>query len=356
MREHQHVRPAPSEPDSSPTLQPLRVHPHLYEIHTWAWLEQLSAAQGKRITLAGVPDSDWDALAELGFDVVWLMGVWERSPRARRIARTETSMFAGYDEGRPGWRLEDVAGSPYAIHNYQPDARIGSWEDLDGVRRKLHARGMRLLLDFVANHTAPDHPWVTQQPEVYVQGTLAEYRQDPGAFTLVEDNGRAFFLARGRDPNYPPWTDTVQVNHSHPAGRAALLGTLREVARHCDGVRCDMAMLSLNEVFDRTWGHLVDEPRPATEFWTEAVAAVPGFLWLGEVYWDMEPRLQQLGFQFTYDKTLFDRLRYAAPPDVNQYLAAPVDFQSRMARFLENHDEGRSVAVFGRDRVEALAA
>src|ERR1700722_19479016 len=108
-----------------------RKHPHLYEINTWAWLEDLSRRSGQRITLANVPDSQWDALAAFGFDFIWLMGVWERSPASRRFFYGDAAAFNGFQHALPGATLDDVAGSPYSIHNYRPDPRIGNWAALD---------------------------------------------------------------------------------------------------------------------------------------------------------------------------------------------------------------------------------
>ena len=105
----------------------LRPHPHLYEINTWVWLEQLSAKHGRAIHLGDVPDAEWDAIAKRGFDVVWLMGVWKRSPESRRITLEDPANFQRYDRALPGWKLDDVIGSPYAVTAYVPDPRIGNW-------------------------------------------------------------------------------------------------------------------------------------------------------------------------------------------------------------------------------------
>src|SRR2546421_8115441 len=100
---------------------------------------------------------------------------------------------------------------------------------------------------------------------------------------------------------------------------------LLKIADRCDGVRCDMAMLVLNDIFNKTWQHIpaVEERSqvslPSTEFWTSAISAIrqahPDFLFLAEAYWGLEARLQALGFDYTYDKTLYDKLvaRDSAP-------------------------------------------
>lgn len=332
-----------------------RSHPHLYEINTWPWVTELSRKQRRKIRLGEVPDQEWDTLEAQGFDFLWLMGIWERSPASRRIAQSDPQLIASYDRALPGWRPEHVVGSPYAIRAYCPDPELATWGELDDVREKLHRRGVRLILDFVPNHTARDHRWVQTHPEYYVTGTVEDFRQNPTGFFEAKDRGRSNFVAHGKDPYFPAWSDTAQLDYFNPATRTAMIEELRIIAQHCDGVRCDMAMLVLNDVFANTWKHLVaTNERPDREFWTEAIAAVPGFVWIAEVFWDLEWHLQQLGFQFTYDKRLYDRLRTCPAREVARHLAAEFAYQSRLVRFLENHDEPRSADVFGKDRLRAV--
>ena len=96
----------------------LRPHPHLYEINTWVWLEQLSTKLGTTIKLGDVPDTEWDSIARLGFDIVWLMGIWQRSPESRRITLDDPGNFRLYERALPGWTPSDVIGSPYAVAGY----------------------------------------------------------------------------------------------------------------------------------------------------------------------------------------------------------------------------------------------
>ncbi|MFZ3245945.1 MAG: alpha-amylase family glycosyl hydrolase [Candidatus Acidiferrales bacterium] len=341
------------------TLSPLpyRPHPHLYEINTWAWLEELSAKYGRRIALRDVPSSEWDEIARLGFDFVWLMGIWERSPVGRRYFQLDPSSFPGFDQALPGWKLSQVVGSPYSVRQYRPDPRIGSWADLDHAREQLRARRIGLILDFVANHTAPDHPWAAAHPEYFIRGAQADFRRAPSAFFLHETAAEPFLFAHGRDPYFPAWRDVIQLDYFEPAARAALIAELREISNHCDGVRCDMAMLVLNDIFARTWSPLLAGRKPPPrEFWSEAIAALPHeFVWLAEVYWNCEAPIQALGFQFTYDKGLYDALRDGQPVEVHARLAADVASQSHAARFLENHDEARAATTFGAARLEAFA-
>ena len=62
-------------------------YPSVYEINTWVWLFELSRKDGKNISLSSIPAAEWDAIAAYGFDAVWLMGVWERSPAGIEIGR-----------------------------------------------------------------------------------------------------------------------------------------------------------------------------------------------------------------------------------------------------------------------------
>jgi len=333
-----------------------RAHPHLYEINTWVWLEELSAKYDHYLRLQEVPDEEWDRLASLGFDFVYLMGVWKRSLTGRQIFRTDQRNFPNFDVALPGWKMSDVVGSPFSIQDYTPDPRIATAEGLSQVHNQLRRRGMGLILDFVPNHTGFDHSWILQHPDRYIRGREEDFRSDPTAFYLVEREGdESLFVARGRDPYFPPWSDVAQLNYFNPDCRQGMIGILKNMAQYCDGVRCDMAMLVTNEIFSRTWGRFQQPwPMPKTEFWEEATAALPDLVWLAEVYWDMEWRMQQLGFQFTYDKRLYDRLKEDSTGQTHAHLCADIGYQRKLARFIENHDEPRSAATFSRERIAAV--
>jgi hypothetical protein len=345
---------------TAPTAAPkapfvLRPHPHLYEINTWAWLESLSARFGRTIKLEDVPDSEWNALAQRGFDIVWLMGVWQRSPEARRLALANPDFPPLYDRALPGWKTQDVIASPYSVAAYVPDPRIGSWQDFDAIRDKLHARGMALFLDFVGNHTALDHPWTREHPEFYVQANQAQFSKNPDAFRAIDSPTGTHFLALARDPYFPPWRDCAQLNHFNPAMRAAQIDVLRTIAGHCDGVRCDMAMLHLSDIFVRIWTPYLAGTKPMVrEFWADVHAQVPNLVLLAEAYWGTEQRLLDLGFSFAYDKSFYDSIRDIDAPQVHGALSAGLERQSHFARFLENHDEHRAVEVFGKDRLASV--
>jgi hypothetical protein len=329
-------------------------HPHLLELSAWPWLERLTRRYGRRMRLGDVPAPEWDAIAGQGFHFVFLMGVWERSPLGRRIALADPALREEYARALPGWTPDDVIGSPYCVRAYVPDEGVGGWAGVDEAGRALKARGIGLLVDFVPNHLAFDHDLVRADPELFVLGTREDWRARPADFREIHTVAGTRYVACGRDPHFPAWTDVAQLNLFNPRARAVLIDELRRVAAHCDGVRADMAMLVLNDVFERTWRHVLrnDWPRPPGEFWIEATRAVPGLLYLAEVYWDLEWTLQQQGFHYTYDKRLLDRLEAAPTRDVRGHLMADAAYADRLARFLENHDESRSAAVFG----EALPA
>lgn len=324
--------------------------PSLYQINTRIWLGELRRRYGAATFLENLPNEELDQLTAHGFDWIWFLGIWQTGPAGREVSRTHPLWQHEYRELLPDFDEQDVCGSPFAVCRYTVSAELGSEAGLACLRRRLHERGLRLMLDFVPNHTARDHPWTREHPEWYVQGSEADLAHEPHNYCW--QNGRIF--AHGRDPYFPAWPDTLQLNYHHAGLRQAMINELVRVAGMCDGVRCDMAMLLLPEVFERTWG---PRARPADgsppvnrSFWPEAIARThqkyPQFVFLAEVYWDLEWELQQQGFAYTYDKRLYDRLSRRDAEAVRQHLWADLQFQQKLVRFLENHDEARAAAVF----------
>jgi hypothetical protein len=213
---------------------------------------------------------------------------------------------------------------------------------------------MRLILDFVPNHVARDHPWVTDHPEYFIQGDPDDVARDPVSFTKV--GGRVF--ACGRDPYFPAWQDVLQLNVFQPGLREAVNETVSSISGQCDGIRCDMAMLLLNAIFERTWGGRVGHA-PATEYWRALIPAVKqrhlDFLLIAEAYWDLEWELQQQGFDYCYDKRLYDRLEHDNAESVRLHLCADLAYQTKLLRFIENHDEPRAAATFSPAKERAAA-
>lgn len=317
-------------------------HPLLYELNTRCWLRELSDRCRTPLNLGTVPDSELAAWADSGFTHVWLMGVWTTGERARREALNSASLREEARQLLPDWRESDLGGSPYAIAGYSISEALGGDRALEVFRTRLRDRGLRLVLDFVPNHLGVDHPWVTQHPELFVSSPI----QMPGTFPVDGPAGRRW-LAHGRDPYFPPWTDTAQLDYRRGETRRSMFQQLRAVAERCDGVRCDMAMLILNDVFRRTWAHLPSSGDAAEgEFWQDAIAGIrrshADFLFLAEAYWGLERALLALGFDYAYDKSLYDLLVTGDAAAVRRHLSSqPWDHICAGAHFLENHDEPR---------------
>lgn len=336
----------------------MTANPNLYEINTAVWLYELSEKYGKRMTIGQVPVSEWDRLKDSGFHFIWLMGVWKRCMSDREYFLADPRNVELCNTVLPGWTEQDIIGSPYAVAGYEPDPHVGNWEEIDRVRRELHARDMRLILDFVPNHTGIEHPWALTHPDYFIQADEKEFEGSQEDYYPVSHDKKTLYLANGRDPYFPPWTDTLQLNYFNPLTREAMIGELKNMSGHCDGFRCDMAMLVLNNIFRQTWGRLLNEkqfPSPEGEFWSAARKAVPDSILIAEAYWDTEWELQQLGFDYTYDKRLYDRLTSFSPGGIYLHLQADAGFQNRLVRFIENHDEKRSAEIFGMEKLEAPA-
>ena len=322
------------------------------EINTWVWLAELEAKSGCSLTLDSIPDEEWDRLIALGFNAIWLMGVWKRSPIGRRISQANVDLYGEYSRSLPGWKMEDLPGSPYCVKEYSVDPRLGGTEAIKKLKDKLNNLGIKLILDFVPNHTAQDHKWVSTHPEYYVHGTESDYLQYPRDF--FEASGG--IICKGRDPFFPPWQDVAQLNAYSIPYRKASAELLKKIGTLCDGVRCDMAMLLINHVFSYTWQNRAGTP-PDTEYWHDIIQDVhekyPDFLFIAEAYWDLEWDLMQLGFNYCYDKRLYDRMTRETAETVRQHLKADTSFQSRLVRFLENHDEPRAAGLLPVDRLKA---
>jgi len=335
-------------------LKKLITNPVIYEINTLVWLGEISRESQAEITLANVPDYKWDELNSLKIDAVWFMGVWERSPECIKISNSDQGNLSDFTRALGDFSFDDNTGSPYCVRNYSVDEKLGGNQGLVIARDKLSERNISLILDFVPNHLAFDHPWISANPDFFIQGTENDQARDPVTFKRI---GGTIF-ACGKDPYYPAWEDVVQVNAFNQGLRLEVIKTLKEIAGLCDGIRCDMAMLMQNDVFARTWGSLAGEV-PDDEYWKLVISEVkkefPDFIFIAEVYWDMEYILQQNGFDFCYDKRLYDRLKGEHAEAIRHHLQADTRYQSKLIRFIENHDEERAISVFNPDKEKAAA-
>lgn len=332
-------------------------HPLLYEINARHWVSALRKkyADPKTLDLGSVPEVELETLAEKGVTHLWLMGVWPTGPKSRAQALDHADLRREYGNALPGWTDADVLGSPYAVADLQVSPLLGGDAALAGLRKRLAKFGIKLILDFVPNHLGLDHEWVLTHPEYFV----GQVHSFPDSFAVETASGKRF-LAHGKDPYFPGWTDTVQLDYRRPETREAMAGLLEGIAKKCDGVRCDMAMLVLEEVLHRTWSHVPADFEPARgEFWQTAIARVkaaqPGFLFLAEAYWDLEGRLCNLGFDYAYDKRMYDFIEHDRPWDMQPHLLGLGAANAHRAHFLENHDEPRIAGSVGLELHRAAA-
>src|SRR5688572_2381433 len=311
-------------------------YPSLYQVNTRVWLTDLSNCLGRTATLDDIPDDSLDEFVKMGFDWIWFLSVWTTGELGRTVSRERPDFRLDFESTLKDLSEEDIDGSGFAIADYKVHPKLGGQEALRRLRSRLHERGLRLMLDFVPNHMGPDHPWVMDHPDYFIQGTAKHLENYPDNYTSLKSKDGELIFAYGRDPYFSGWPDTVQVDFGNPAAAKAMMEELMTIASQCDGVRCDMAMLLLPEVFENTWG------REAEPFWPVVIPAVrkkyPGFLFMAEVYWEMEWALQQQGFDYAYDKRLYDRLHDGDPTPVRHHFWAGLDYQDKLVRFLENHD------------------
>ena len=333
-------------------------HPLLYEINTRVWIRHFS--NKKKNALLDVPDSEWKELADKGINAVWLMGLWKTNPAIVKKYCFEDFLIRGYEKALRDWKEEDVIGSPFAVDEYIVNPELGDFEILSNLREKLHSYGLKLVLDFVHNHFSVGSKLIKKNPEIFLFADEDMYARDDHTFFKQEGIDRVF--AHGRDPFFPAWQDTIQVNYINPEAIAFMINTLLRIAQYCDGVRCDMAMLALSNIYYNTWRGVLNKlgfQKPDREFWQVAIKRIreqyPDFIFIAEAYWDLEWNLQQLGFDYTYDKKLTDRLHWGNVDEIKSHLMAEPGYQNKLIRFIENHDEERAITLFGKHRAKASA-
>jgi hypothetical protein len=322
-------------------------YPSLYQVNTRVLLTDLSTMLSRRATLDDIPDEFLDQIAGKGFHWIWFLSVWKTGALAREVSLENEDFRRDFEATLPDLKEEDIGGSGFAIAEYAVHPDLGGPEALQRLRTRMKKRKLRLMLDFVPNHLGPDHSWVQQHPEFLIAGTESDFEKHPQNYMRLKVRKRERIFAHGRDPFFPGWPDTVQVDFSNGDAVEAMTAELLRICGQCDGLRCDMAMLVLPDVFERTWG------RRAYPFWSKAIkkvrAKAPGFVFMAEVYWDMEWTLQQEGFDYAYDKRLYDRLHEGNARPVREHFYAGLDYQNKLARFLENHDEPRVAEAFDRE-------
>ncbi|MBP8794106.1 MAG: hypothetical protein KBH29_13095 [Lutibacter sp.] len=332
-------------------------NPRLLELNARIWIRRF----GQDFTLTSVPDDQITRWKELGFDMIWLMGVWDNNKDVINEYCFEPELISSYNSALKDWHKDDVIGSPYSIDRYEINPLLGTREDLLSFKKRLNNAGISLILDFVCNHFSAKSSLIWSNKEIFLTADEFIFKNDPYTFYPSPANSKEY-LAHGRDPLFPPWKDTAQINFYSREARNYLTSVLIDLTDLCDGVRCDIAMLPLNNIFYNTWIGVLKKygfEKPEKEFWEEAISQVKikrdDFIFIAETYWDLEWQLQNLGFDFTYDKRLTDRLAAGAIHSIKEHLQAEKVYQEKSVRFLENHDEDRAIVKLGRERSIAAA-
>jgi glycosidase len=235
-----------------------------------------------------------DRIEATGANVVWLMPIHPVAVEKRK----------------------GTLGSRYATRDYYAiDPAYGTPQDFRDLIAAVHARGMKLILDWVPNHTGWDHVWTREHPDYYI-------RDDKGELSVP----------RGPDGNLTDWTDVAQLDYRNPELRRAMIAAMRHwlVEYDIDGFRVDVA------------GFV------PYDFWREALpqlrAAVPKPILLLAEWADLE--MHQVGFDLTYAWDSYSRLKEvwngaAASRFVELELAelAKMPPGGMRLRFTTNHDE-----------------
>src|SRR4029079_15437005 len=135
------------------------------------------------------------------FDAIWPMGVWQISPGAYKISKIVS---------------EDYEGSPYALSRYKFSRPLGGKRQFVSLTKRAHKAGLAVIVDFVSNHMALDSPWIDEQADLFITSFPRARKQQTSEFFL-HPSGEV--LAFGRDPFFPPWNDTAQLDYTNPATR-----------------------------------------------------------------------------------------------------------------------------------------
>jgi hypothetical protein len=226
------------------------------------------------------------------------------------------------------------------------------------LKERLSRAGLRLILDFIPNHFGLD----CSEPERYPARFVRAQSLVPGTFARETKFGIRYF-ANGRDPYFPPWSDTVQLDYRVTETHETMSTLAQTISMYGHGLRCDMAMLLLPEIFAKTWRDFPCQAAHQTTrlFWKEAIPKIrllqPHVDLIAEVYWNREQELQEAGFDYTYNKRVYDFIVRRQHTDLSEFLAScSPGYLNRSVHFIENHDEPRAASLAGLDRQKAAAA
>jgi len=357
--------------------------------NTPVWLHQLSWKYQRKIErLDQIPAEELDEIAACGFNALWLVGVWQRSPASKKIKELY---------GKP-----QAIASAYSIQAYQISAQFGGEESLNVLKKKAHRIGIYLACDMVPNHTGLDSDWLIHHPDRYIwtahnpcsdfafktpdlsshpalQIHLEEgYYSQTGAaevFKVIhKPSGELRFVYHGNDGTSMPWNDTAQLNYLNPETRRAVIDEILTVADKFKIIRLDAAMTLVKKHFRRLWFPSAAEkkciPTRAAfsisraefdrcmphEFWVDVIQTIarlkPDVLLIAEAFWLMEKYfIQELGMHRVYNSAFLHHLRDEKNQDfrkyVNDILTADAAMLERFVNFLTTPDELSAADQFG---------
>ncbi len=353
------------------------------------WLDQLSRKYDRDIhRLDQIPEEELDLLASYGFNALWLIGLWERSPASKTIKH-----WCGNPEAE---------SSAYSVKRYHIADMLGGEEATETLRYRCMTRGIRLASDMVPNHTSIDSDWMMDHPDWFVSRHDAPYpaysfsgqslsgndrvgiyledhyfSQSDAAvvFKRVDHHtGDERYIYHGNDGTSMPWNDTAQLNYLHPETREAVIQTILHVARQFPIIRFDAAMTLAKKHFQRLWF-----PIPGTgsdvasradfgmtkeefdsimgeEFWREVVdrvaVEVPDTLLLAEAFWLMEGYfVRTLGMHRVYNSAFMNMLKMEENDQYRLSIKRTLEFDpeilKRFVNFMNNPDEEPAIIQFG---------
>ena len=298
-------------------------NPSIYQLNTRVLLQERGVALGRPATLDDLEDRFLDDIAARGSSGSGPSASGRRGRRGGRSPARTPSWSRSAGACCPICKDEDICGSPFAIVAYETNHDFGGDKALAHLRERLARRNLKLLLDFVPNHTAPDHPWVTKHPEYYIQGSEDDLARQPQNYARVKQRrgrrrssptGAIPTSTAGRTPSSSTTATPAFARRASPSSARSPIAATASAATW----RCCCSRRSSRRPGATARCPADGSPPKDNPFWPEAIAAIkrrhPEFMFVAEVYWDMEWELQQAGFDYTYDKRLYDRLVAAGRP------------------------------------------
>ena len=357
--------------------------------HILVWLHQLSAEYDRRIErLDQVPNEALEHLATLGFNGLWMIGLWQRSPASQRIKDLC---------GNP-----EAAASAYSLTKYVIADELGGEDALEDLRRRAAGYGIRVAADMVPNHTGLDSDWMVEHPDWFIgqrecpfpsyrfEGPDLSSRPEVGVYLddhyydrsdaavvfkrVDRHSGDERFIYHGNDGTSMPWNDTAQLDYLNREVWEAVVDTIVGVARRFPIIRFDAAMTLTRRHYQRLWypapGTAGDIPSRAEhgmseelfreampeEFWRLVVdrlaAEAPNTLLLAEAFWLMEGYfVRTLGMHRVYNSAFMNMLRDGETEKFRRLIKETLIFDpeilKRYVNFMSNPDELSAIEQFG---------